>query len=345
MKSRADNGIGCGLSATPVLFYAGGGCKVGPCRFSYTQSTNCSGEFPNLRHRGSHACAPSGCIGRAPPIFSKGDPANALFIVKAGRVRILYLSDKGTETIVHILKEGAIFGELLLSEEQRAFTAIASTDAMVTVLSKEVWWNSWRHPHRIEEFHPTALEEIGECGEGIRGVRAHVVLPPPREGPAPAVRRAWPGIPEGDRDPLAPDARRPGEPDRDHPGDGHDPDEPVPAHGAREAPGPLPHRQQASTPGVRPLLTLGDAATEHAPRRSPVPVPIADSCRGSGRISLEHILAAVPTHVLHSFFRSNRIGPKYGMIRLAFNLKNSFCASFHKRPPPSLVSYGQKERR
>ena len=69
-------------------------------------------------------------------IFSKGDPANALFIVKAGRVRILYLSDKGTETIVHILKEGAIFGELLLSEEQRAFTAIASTDAMVTVLSK-----------------------------------------------------------------------------------------------------------------------------------------------------------------------------------------------------------------
>lgn len=35
--------------------------------------------------------------------FSKGDPSNALFIVKAGRVRILSLSDKGTETIVHIL--------------------------------------------------------------------------------------------------------------------------------------------------------------------------------------------------------------------------------------------------
>ena len=46
------------------------------------------------------------------------------------------ISDKGTETIVHILKEGAIFGELLLAEEQRAFTAIAGTDALVTVLSK-----------------------------------------------------------------------------------------------------------------------------------------------------------------------------------------------------------------
>ena len=69
-------------------------------------------------------------------IFSKGDPSNALFIVKSGKVRILSLSDKGTETIVHILKEGAIFGELLFSEEQRAFTAVAGTDALVTVLPK-----------------------------------------------------------------------------------------------------------------------------------------------------------------------------------------------------------------
>ena len=70
------------------------------------------------------------------PIFSKGDPANALYIVKEGKVRILSLSDKGAETIVHILKEGAIFGELLLSEEMRFFTAVAGTDTVVTVLPK-----------------------------------------------------------------------------------------------------------------------------------------------------------------------------------------------------------------
>jgi CRP/FNR family transcriptional regulator len=70
------------------------------------------------------------------PIFSKDDPANALYIVKDGKVRILSLSDKGAETIVHILKEGAIFGELLLSEEMRFFTAIAGTDALVTFLPK-----------------------------------------------------------------------------------------------------------------------------------------------------------------------------------------------------------------
>jgi CRP-like cAMP-binding protein len=69
-------------------------------------------------------------------IFSKGDPADSLYIVKDGRVRVLSLSDKGTETILHILKQGAIFGELLLSEEKRALTATAGTDVLVTVISK-----------------------------------------------------------------------------------------------------------------------------------------------------------------------------------------------------------------
>jgi len=69
-------------------------------------------------------------------IFSRGDPSDALYIIKDGRVRILSLSDKGTETILHILKPGAIFGELLLSEERRALTAVAGTDVLVTVLSK-----------------------------------------------------------------------------------------------------------------------------------------------------------------------------------------------------------------
>lgn len=69
-------------------------------------------------------------------IFSRGDPSDSLYIVEDGKVRILSLSDKGAETILHILKPGAIFGELLLSEERRALTAIAGTDVLVTVLSK-----------------------------------------------------------------------------------------------------------------------------------------------------------------------------------------------------------------
>jgi CRP-like cAMP-binding protein len=69
-------------------------------------------------------------------IFSKDDSADSLYIVRNGKVRLLSLSDKGTETILHILTQGAIFGELLLSEEKRALTAVAGTDVLVTVIPK-----------------------------------------------------------------------------------------------------------------------------------------------------------------------------------------------------------------
>jgi CRP/FNR family transcriptional regulator len=87
------------------------------------------------RRKFAEACAdrkyPQGAT-----IFSRGDMADSLYIIKEGNVRILSLSDEGTETIVHILKPGEIFGELLLSEEKRALTAVAGTDVVVTVLSK-----------------------------------------------------------------------------------------------------------------------------------------------------------------------------------------------------------------
>ncbi len=69
-------------------------------------------------------------------IFSKGDPGDNLYIIREGKVWILSISDKGTETIVHILSKGAVFGELLLSEEKREFTAVAGTEVRVSALSK-----------------------------------------------------------------------------------------------------------------------------------------------------------------------------------------------------------------
>lgn len=73
---------------------------------------------------------------RGTAVFSRDDPADFLCIVKEGLVRLVSLSDKGAETILHIFKPGEIFGELLLAEERRAFTASAATDALVTVVSR-----------------------------------------------------------------------------------------------------------------------------------------------------------------------------------------------------------------
>ena len=81
------------------------------------------------------------CVDRRYPgkatIFARGDPGDSLFLLKEGVVRICSVSEKGGETILHILKPDAIFGELLFSEERRALTAIAGTDVVVTVIPRK----------------------------------------------------------------------------------------------------------------------------------------------------------------------------------------------------------------
>jgi len=70
-------------------------------------------------------------------IFERGDRGEALYVVKEGLVKLASHSGRGTVAILHLLPPGAIFGEILLSEERRAFTALAETDALVSVLPKQ----------------------------------------------------------------------------------------------------------------------------------------------------------------------------------------------------------------
>jgi CRP/FNR family transcriptional regulator len=81
------------------------------------------------------------CVERRYPqgatIFSEGDPSDALFIVAEGLVELVAVSKKGTEIILYILKPDQMFGELLFSEERRAFNAVASTDVLVTIIPRK----------------------------------------------------------------------------------------------------------------------------------------------------------------------------------------------------------------
>ncbi len=70
-------------------------------------------------------------------IFSQGDPTDAVYILKQGLVKIVSVSEKGMETILHILKPDEIVGVFLLVEEKRPFTAIAMDDVLVTVIPRE----------------------------------------------------------------------------------------------------------------------------------------------------------------------------------------------------------------
>ena len=70
-------------------------------------------------------------------IFAEGDTTDAVYILKQGLVKIISISERGMETILHILKPDEMFGSLLLAEEKRPFTAIAMDDIAVTVISRE----------------------------------------------------------------------------------------------------------------------------------------------------------------------------------------------------------------
>jgi CRP-like cAMP-binding protein len=74
---------------------------------------------------------------RGARIFREGESADAVYVLRKGMVKLSSVSDKGRETILHILKPDEVFGELLLSEEQRAFTAVTLEDSLVTIISKE----------------------------------------------------------------------------------------------------------------------------------------------------------------------------------------------------------------
>jgi CRP/FNR family transcriptional regulator, cyclic AMP receptor protein len=67
-------------------------------------------------------------------IFREGDPANELFVIKSGQVRIQI----GNRTITE-LSADSIFGEMALSDsEPRSATAIAITDVeLVPVTEKQ----------------------------------------------------------------------------------------------------------------------------------------------------------------------------------------------------------------
>ncbi|MBI5905419.1 MAG: Crp/Fnr family transcriptional regulator [Deltaproteobacteria bacterium] len=73
-------------------------------------------------------------ISRDAAVFRQGDPPDGACILKKGLVKIVSLSEKGADRILHILRPGDVFGELALIGEPRPFTAVALTDAVVSVL-------------------------------------------------------------------------------------------------------------------------------------------------------------------------------------------------------------------
>ena len=70
-------------------------------------------------------------------IFSQGDPADALFYIQGGKVKVTTLSSHGKEAVVAILGAGDFFGEgCLAGQPLRISTVAAMADSNIARLDK-----------------------------------------------------------------------------------------------------------------------------------------------------------------------------------------------------------------
>ena len=70
-------------------------------------------------------------------VFSQGDPADAVFYVERGEVKVTVVSEQGKEAVVAILGTNDFFGEgCLAGQAQRIATVATMTDSVIVRLEK-----------------------------------------------------------------------------------------------------------------------------------------------------------------------------------------------------------------
>ena len=91
-------------------------------------------------------------------IFRQGDPADSLFYLRSGKVKLAVTSTEGKEAIVAILGSGEFFGEgCLAGQPLRMATAIALTDCTLDRIDKSLMARMLHEKHDLSELFVTHL--------------------------------------------------------------------------------------------------------------------------------------------------------------------------------------------
>ncbi len=71
-------------------------------------------------------------------VFSQGDPADAVFYIESGKVKLTVISEQGKEAVVALLGSNEFFGEgCLAGQTRRIATVTAMTESVIVRLEKE----------------------------------------------------------------------------------------------------------------------------------------------------------------------------------------------------------------
>jgi CRP/FNR family cyclic AMP-dependent transcriptional regulator len=86
-------------------------------------------------------------------IFVQGDPADAVFYLQAGKVRLTVVSKTGKEATIGILGEGSFFGEgSLAGQPLRMGSATAMTDCSVLRIEKKAMVETLAREHTLSDL-------------------------------------------------------------------------------------------------------------------------------------------------------------------------------------------------
>jgi len=70
-------------------------------------------------------------------VFSQGDPADAVYYVQKGKLKVTVVSDRGKEAVAALVSPGEFFGEACMAGQlKRLVTVSAMTDAVVVRIGK-----------------------------------------------------------------------------------------------------------------------------------------------------------------------------------------------------------------
>ncbi|MBN1566407.1 MAG: Crp/Fnr family transcriptional regulator [Acidobacteria bacterium] len=91
--------------------------------------------------------------GMARSVFRQGQPADSLFYIRRGKVKLTVISQQGKEAIVAILGTGEFFGEgCLAGQPLRMATAIAMTDCTLDKIDRLLMSSMLHERHDISEL-------------------------------------------------------------------------------------------------------------------------------------------------------------------------------------------------
>lgn len=128
----------------------------------------CLNELPLFQGIGrtefTNAClnTPKKALSKGELLFRQGESANAIYLVKSGKLKLAQITEDGREIIADFIGPGEVLGETSLFQEQvQLFNAVALEDSILCYMSRQ------QFEKLIREYPDFAIKIISYLGNKL----------------------------------------------------------------------------------------------------------------------------------------------------------------------------------